>query len=767
MRREVAAAALALAVLGVAWAGLTEGAGTWRPVALCALAAAPALATLAPRGGGPLALGAALAVAPAALALALRVPVTDLVSLDAESWGRARAVLPEGLREGADAALPLEPAELPALAALLDLALVALAAAAAWQIVARGRPVAGIVAVGVGLAYRWTVEPPGSGVAAGALALAALAGVLALASWERAPAGRVGGRIAGVAALGGAAALVAAGLGAGPAAADAAWWSWRDWEIGGRQAGAGAALDLRQRYGSLEWPETPRVALTVRSDRSPPLRAVALEEFDGVAFHLGDGGSTPVRSLPIDSGTILVDDPPPPGTEVVRQDVTLVGASTQVLLASGRPVTVTGPFGAEADLIGEAIRVEERLGPGDGYAVITALPSARPRDLLRIGRYDPAVAPPGATALRAGYWEPAVETPLWGTGGTAPPDAALGPYAEVRDLARRVAGDAASPYAAVNRIESHLRRAYAYDERPPDPPVGGGPYGWSPRRPPLVDFLTRTRRGFCQHFAGAMAVMLRSLGIPARVAVGYTGGRFEADEGAWVVLDRDAHSWVEVWFPGHGWLPFDPTPGRSAPNAASVSSPDYAPRRFEIDLSGLTSVSVDPAPPGPAPGREDDGVREEGDGEAVAGTRGDGGGPPAWLWALAASMAALPAVPGAARALGRARRRRAGDERARVGAALRELESDLRALGLAPPAAGTATERASAVRAAAGIDPGALYRRAARARFAPGGPPAGEAAAAWRESDALRRAARRAASPGRRLRAALAPRRPARATLDP
>ena len=97
-----------------------------------------------------------------------------------------------------------------------------------------------------------------------------------------------------------------------------------------------------------------------------------------------------------------------------------------------------------------------------------------------------------------------------------------GPYAPVHDLAARVAGDAATPYAAVNRIEAYLRRNYTYDEQPPYPT--SLPDDWPadmPRgRPPLVDFLFGSRRGYCQHFAGSMAVMLRSLGIPARVAVG-------------------------------------------------------------------------------------------------------------------------------------------------------------------------------------------------------------------------------------------------------
>jgi hypothetical protein len=312
-----------------------------------------------------------------------------------------------------------------------------------------------------------------------------------------------------------------------------------------------------------------------------------------------------------------------------------------------------------------------------------------------------------------------------------------------------VVGDAATPYAAVNRIESHLRRRYIYNEQPPYPtslPDGAGaPLG----RPPLADFLLVSREGFCQHFAGAMAVMLRSLGIPSRVAVGYGTGRFDTDRSAWVVLDRDAHSWVEVWFPGRGWLPFDPTPGRSAPNPASVSSPEYAPSQFEIDLGGLEDAAVDPPEPEPGP------VEEPAPKEAAApAPSGDGGGPP-WQWALLALLLPLAAIPTARGAL-RARARRRGDERERVISAARDLEASLRALGWAPPPAGAPSERAADVRDRTGIDPSGLYRRAAQARYAAQPLPAGAGAAAWRESGRLRRAIRRRASLGRRVRATFA-----------
>ncbi len=93
---------------------------------------------------------------------------------------------------------------------------------------------------------------------------------------------------------------------------------------------------------------------------------------------------------------------------------------------------------------------------------------------------------------------------------------------------------------------------FEYDETPPI----------ATSRPPLVAFVDGHRRGYCQHFAGAMALMLRYLGVPARVGAGFGTGRFDPKTGEWTVSDTNAHTWVEVWFKGYGWLPFDPTPGR-------------------------------------------------------------------------------------------------------------------------------------------------------------------------------------------------------------
>ncbi len=139
-------------------------------------------------------------------------------------------------------------------------------------------------------------------------------------------------------------------------------------------------------------------------------------------------------------------------------------------------------------------------------------------------------------------------------------------YAPVGRLARRLTAGAPTTYDAVTAIERHLRRNYAYDESPPD------------REVPLRAFLFEDRAGYCQQFSGAMALMLRTLGIPSRVASGFSSGEREQDGGAFQVSDRDAHSWVEVYFNGIGWVPFEPTPS-AAPAGAQLT--ELAARRGE------------------------------------------------------------------------------------------------------------------------------------------------------------------------------------------
>jgi hypothetical protein len=269
-----------------------------------------------------------------------------------------------------------------------------------------------------------------------------------------------------------------------------------------------------------------------------------------------------------------------------------------------------------------------------------------------------------------------------------------------------------------------------------------------------------------------MAVMLRTLGIPARVAVGYTGGRFDPDRGSWVVVDRDAHSWVEVFFSGHGWVPFDPTPGRAVASPASVSSPSYAPVE-EALAGGVVEEAVDPPAPAEAlpggPGAES-GPEERKNAAALDSAEEAGGSSRAWgagllVGALALALAA--AAPMLARATRRARRQRRGSEAARVLAAAAELEGELSRLGAGTDPSATAAERADAISRSVGVDAHGLYELADRARYGAGPMPPGSARRAWRLSDLARRRLRRRLPLTVRLRAAIGVRAGRPGTLHP
>jgi len=120
-------------------------------------------------------------------------------------------------------------------------------------------------------------------------------------------------------------------------------------------------------------------------------------------------------------------------------------------------------------------------------------------------------------------------------------------------LAREWAGKG-SPLDHAFRIQSHLRRDFTYTLESSNKPV----------RDPLSNFLFVTKRGYCEYFASAMAVMLRSLGIPSRVATGFQSGYYNKVSGMYVIRASDAHAWVEAWIDGLGWMTFDPTPAGTA-----------------------------------------------------------------------------------------------------------------------------------------------------------------------------------------------------------
>lgn len=130
----------------------------------------------------------------------------------------------------------------------------------------------------------------------------------------------------------------------------------------------------------------------------------------------------------------------------------------------------------------------------------------------------------------------------------------------IAELARAWTAGLPSDLERARRIESYLRTRYAYTSELPQQEADD----------PIADFLLIRRKGHCEYFASAMAVMLRTIGIPARVVTGFQSGIFNPISGWRLIRASDAHSWVEAWLAGQGWTTFDPTPPNAAPPALSV-----------------------------------------------------------------------------------------------------------------------------------------------------------------------------------------------------
>jgi transglutaminase-like putative cysteine protease len=140
-------------------------------------------------------------------------------------------------------------------------------------------------------------------------------------------------------------------------------------------------------------------------------------------------------------------------------------------------------------------------------------------------------------------------------------------------LARQITLNAPTMYDKVAALEEYLRTNYTYSVQI-QPPPGEEPVSW---------FLFRSgRKGFCNYFASAMAIMARTLGIPARVAVGYTNGTYDATHHDHVIRGTDAHAWTQVYFAGYGWINFEPSA-----SFATLSRP--LPNEF-VSITGNTEV---------------------------------------------------------------------------------------------------------------------------------------------------------------------------------
>ncbi len=245
-------------------------------------------------------------------------------------------------------------------------------------------------------------------------------------------------------------------------------------------------------------------------------------------------------------------------------------------------------------------------------------------------------------------------------------------FTSLGKLAQQITQKQTTPYGKAVALQRWLAQSghftYSLNVREPDTAQA------------LINFLTKDRRGYCQQFAFAMAVLARLLGIPSRVAVGYTAGS-PIGHGRWVVRTSDAHAWPELYFQGAGWLRFEPTPAGSD-GQATARQPAYTLPLLRVAPDGTGGA---PAPSatipsvGATPGQSGALAKLNRLGATGAsGSATTAHTPAIWLIVVAV-IAFLLILPRLARSLTRRRRwsRAARDDRKRAQAAWLELLDDL------------------------------------------------------------------------------------------
>lgn len=283
-------------------------------------------------------------------------------------------------------------------------------------------------------------------------------------------------------------------------------------------------IAMRIEYDGLPEDPPPRLALY--------LRGTAFDNYDGRAWSrtqvrrvpaLRDGAAYVIRRRPVASDrhlTIDLEPIDPPVLFLPPDALALDLASRGEHGLAGSPLLFSGPEGE--------YKYRTRDDRGVRYEVWT--PTTAPAPVVALDAID-----------RRRYL-------------TLPPELP----GRIAELARSWVGTETQPAAQARLIEARLRTDYAYDL--------ASPSGAAPN--PLDHFLFESKRGHCEFYSTAMAVLLRTLSVPTRNVTGFIGGTFNRFGRFYAVRQGDAHSWVEVYIEGKGWTRFDPTPpGNSAPRS--------------------------------------------------------------------------------------------------------------------------------------------------------------------------------------------------------
>ncbi len=274
------------------------------------------------------------------------------------------------------------------------------------------------------------------------------------------------------------------------------------------------------------------VVFTVQTDSARFWRVITYDFYTGAGWRITE--------------TDRVDRVVPPTTARIRLDATfdVTQAHGNLLYGANEPVRVDVPYqftGGPDRSYSTSLRAVNRFQAAGIYTVSSLVSNATKVQLRRATTVYP-------DEIRSRYLQVPSSLPQ-----------------RVRDLAQRISGTQATAYDKAEALESYLRDRYRYSTAVRSAPTG---------RDPIDYFLFDLKEDFCEYFASAMVIMLRDLGIPARLVEGFTAGTFEPSLGQYVVRQQNAHAWVEAYFPQYGWIEFEPTPSEQPFGRIDDVAPD-------------------------------------------------------------------------------------------------------------------------------------------------------------------------------------------------
>jgi hypothetical protein len=330
-------------------------------------------------------------------------------------------------------------------------------------------------------------------------------------------------------------------------------------------------LDPSQTYGPLEDRRTGAVMLDVTARQPALWQMQVLEAFDNR------------RWLAAREDSHL----PEPAARRHTIKVEVRGLRNRLIVSPGRLLKVGGA-GALAVERGEGRAVLDTPSEGDTYWVRAATVNVSEARLAKIPvpagrRYQ------SLTQIGLGPPPRYVPYPLAELANDMPQPLRGTDWGRLFHLSYRLSHGVESELAVVRRVENFLlhegRFHYTTD-------VG------TPGIEPLMEFLFHTHQGYCQHFAGAAALLLRVSGVPTRVVVGFATGE-QVSHDTWAVRDEDAHAWIEVYFPSVGWVPFNPTPAAAAADVSpgldvlqASAAPTAGPGGGIVGLAGGAALLI-------------------------------------------------------------------------------------------------------------------------------------------------------------------------------